>query len=72
VGATAGLLVLFCLLFPYAGYPAVAFLFVGGLLRGLRMSWTASVAIGLASALASFHVFGALLGVPLTRGLWFD
>jgi hypothetical protein len=72
VGATAGLLVLFCLLFPYAGYPAAAFLFVGGLLRGLRVAWPAAVAIGLTSALASYYVFGVVLGVPLPRGLWFD
>jgi hypothetical protein len=72
VASTAGLLVLFCLLFPYAGYPAMAFIFVAGLLRRLRMSWPVAIAIGLVSAVASYQLFAVLLGVPLPRGLWFD
>ena len=72
VASTAGLLVLFCLLFSHAGYPAVAFLFVAGLLRRLRTSWPVAIAIGLVSAVASYQLFAVLLGVPLPRGLWFD
>jgi putative tricarboxylic transport membrane protein len=69
---TAVLLVGFCLLLPWTGYPLVAFLFTGLLLRGLGAGWTAAVAIALACAVASYYVFGVLLGVPLPRGVLFD
>jgi len=72
VVATAGTLVGFCLLLPWTGYPAAAFLFVGLLLRRLGAGWTASVATALASALVSYYLFGVLLGVPLPRGPLLD
>jgi len=68
VGATAALLVAFCLLLPRVGYPVVAFLFVALLLRALGSRWPSAVAIALATALVSTYVFGSLLGVPLPRG----
>jgi putative tricarboxylic transport membrane protein len=70
--ATAGLLVGFCLALPWTGYPAAAFLFTGLLLRGLGAGWATALAIGAASALASYYGFGTLLGVPLPRGILFD
>jgi putative tricarboxylic transport membrane protein len=68
VGTAAALLVGFCVLLPWLGYPLVAFLFTGLLLRGLGAKWPAALMIGLASAVASYYFFGMLLGVPLPRG----
>jgi hypothetical protein len=72
VGAAVGLLVGFCLLLPWTGYPPVAFLFTGLLLRGLGAGWTSALIIALVSATASYYLFGVLLGVPLPRGVLFD
>jgi hypothetical protein len=41
-------------------------------LRRLGARWTAALAIALACAAATSYVFGALLGVPLPRGLLLD
>jgi hypothetical protein len=72
IAATSGLLVFFCLAVPWAGYPATAFIFVGAMLRRLGLAWAPSVAIGIASAVASYYLFAVLLGVPLPRGVWLD
>jgi putative tricarboxylic transport membrane protein len=72
VGAAAGLLVGFCLLMPWIGYPVAAFFFTGLLLRGLGARWPAALVIGLACAVASSYLFGVLLGVPLPRGPFLD
>ena len=72
VGRTAGLLVGFCAALPWTGYPAVAFAFTGLALRALGAGWLGAGVIGLASAVASYYLFGAVLGVPLPRGALFD
>jgi hypothetical protein len=69
VAATIGGLVGFCLLLPWIGYAACAFLFVAIVLRYLGGGrWLPVVVIAAASAALSHYVFGALLGVPLPRG----
>jgi putative tricarboxylic transport membrane protein len=72
VGATAGLLVGFCLALPWMGYPLAAFLFTDFLLRCLGAGWTAALALGLVCAAGSYYLFGTLLGVPLPRGALLD
>jgi hypothetical protein len=72
VGAAVGLLVGFCLFQPWTGYPPVAFLFTALLLRGLGGGWMSALIIALVSAAGSYYLFGALLGVPLPRGVLFD
>lgn len=72
VSTTAGLLVGFCLLLPWIGYPVAALLFTGLLLRGLGARWSAAATIAAGSAVGSYYVFGVLLGVPLPRGTLFD
>lgn len=72
VGVTAALLVGFCLALPWTGYPAAALLFVGLLLRGLGAGWTGATVVAVATAAVSYYFFGAVLGVPLPRGLLFD
>src|SRR5688572_8171915 len=57
VTIAAGLLVGFCALLPWIGYPLAAFLFTGLLLRGLGAGWTAAGVIALACAVVSFYVF---------------
>jgi putative tricarboxylic transport membrane protein len=66
---TAALLMGFCLLLPWTGYPFVAFLFTGLALHGLGARWTVALTIGLSSAVISHYLFAVLLGVPLPRGL---
>ena len=69
VVATVAGLAGFCLLMPWLGYPACAFLFVALLLRRLGGSaWPVAVIIAALSALLTHYVFGILLGVPLPRG----
>jgi Tripartite tricarboxylate transporter TctB family len=69
VMATVAGLVGFCLLMPWLGYPACAFLFVALLLRRLGGSaWPGVVITAALSALLTHYVFGVLLGVPLPRG----
>lgn len=70
--ASAALLVGFCLGLPWVGYPLAAFGFVTALLRALGSRWLTAAAIGVASAAASYYLFGPLLGVPLPRGLLLD
>jgi hypothetical protein len=72
VGVTAGLLVAFCFLLPWVGYPLAAFLFTGLLLRGLGASWVVALATALPCAALSYYLFGVLLGVPLPRGPLLD
>jgi putative tricarboxylic transport membrane protein len=62
-------LVGFCLLLPWAGYPASAFAFVALLLRRLGdAGWPGALLTAALSALVSYYGFGVLLGVPLPRG----
>lgn len=69
VAVTVAGLVGFCLLLPWLGYPACAFLFVGLLLRYLGGAGLAGVLVtAAASALVTHYLFGVLLGVPLPRG----
>jgi len=72
VVATAGSLVGFCLLLPYAGYPGAALVFSAVLLRWLGAGWGSALVIGLASAAISYYLFGVVLSVPLPRGILFD
>jgi putative tricarboxylic transport membrane protein len=72
VGVAAALLLGFCLLLPWSGYPPAAFLFTSLLLRGLGASWPAASLVGIVSAVGSYYLFGVLLGVPLPRGVLFD
>ena len=72
VVATAGSLVGFCLVLPYAGYPAAALVFTAVLLRWLGAGWRSAVVIGFASAALSYYLFGVVLSVPLPRGLLLD
>jgi putative tricarboxylic transport membrane protein len=72
VGATAALLVGFCLLLPWTGYVVASLLFTGLMLRGLGAAWRSSVVIGLGTAAVSYYVFATLLGVPLPSGALFD
>ena len=64
------LLVIFCALLPYAGYPVVACAFVALLLRWLGASWPGAVITGVLSAAVSHYLFAVLLDVPLPRGPW--
>ena len=70
--ATGGLLFGFCLALPWVGYPLSAFAFVSAMLRALGMGWAGAAAIGVLSALASYYLFGPILGVPLPRGPLMD
>jgi putative tricarboxylic transport membrane protein len=72
VATTAALLIGFCLLLPWTGYPLVAFLFTGLALHGLGARWAPALVIALASAVASYYLFAVLLGVPLPGGALFD
>jgi putative tricarboxylic transport membrane protein len=72
VGVTVGLLAIYCVLLPWTGYPLAAVLFTALLLRGLGARWPAALAIGVASAVASYYVFAVLLDVPLPRGILVD
>jgi putative tricarboxylic transport membrane protein len=72
VMATAGALVGFCLLLPWAGYPIAALVFTTLSLRWLGAQWKAALVIGLASAVTSYYLFAVLLGVPLPHGRLLD
>ena len=69
VGKTAGLLVAYCLLLGWIGYPIAAFGFTGLLLRGLGAGWAAALVIGLVTSAGTYYLFGVLLGVPLPLGV---
>jgi putative tricarboxylic transport membrane protein len=69
VAATLAGLVGFCLLLPWIGYAACAFLFVALLLRFLGGArWPGVLITAALSALLTHYVFGVLLGVPLPGG----
>ncbi len=68
--STVVVLVAFCLLMPWIGYPLVAFGFVTVLLQRLGSAWRAAAVIGAVTAAVSFYVFGVLLDVPLPSGPW--
>jgi hypothetical protein len=72
VVATAGALVGFCVLLSWVGYPVAALVFVVMLLRWLGAGWRSALVIGVASAAASYYLFGVLLDVPLPRGVLLD
>jgi putative tricarboxylic transport membrane protein len=68
--STVVVLIAFCALMPWIGYPLVAFGFVTILLQRLGSSWRSAAITGLVTSAASFYVFGFLLDVPLPRGPW--
>ena len=68
--STVFLLVVFCALLPWIGYPLLAFAFVTVLLRRLGSAWRAAVITGAGAAAVSFYVFAVLLDVPLPSGPW--
>lgn len=68
--STVLVLVAFCALMPWLGYPLVAFGFVTVLLQRLGSSWRAAGVIGVLAAVVSFYVFAVLLDVPLPSGPW--
>ena len=68
--STVVVLIAFCALLPWIGYPLVAFAFVTVLLRRLGSAWRTAVIIGAVTAAVSFYVFGVLLDVPLPRAPW--
>jgi hypothetical protein len=67
---TMAILVAFCLLMPWIGYPLAAFGFVTTLLHRLGSAWRAATVTGAVTAVASFYLFAVLLDVPLPRGPW--
>lgn len=68
VAATAAVLVAFCLLMPWLGYPLAAFLFCAAMLRTLSASWLVAVLTAALAAAGSYYLFATLLGVPLPAG----
>ena len=68
--STVVVLVAFCLLLPWLGYPLVAFGFVTVLLLRLGSTPRTAAIIGALTAAASYYVFGVLLDVPLPRWPW--
>jgi putative tricarboxylic transport membrane protein len=72
VVSTAAVLVMFCAVLPWVGYPVAACLFVVLMLRVLGAGWLAAGATAAAAAGVSYYVFGKLLGVPLPPGALFD
>lgn len=68
--ATMAVLIAFCLLLPWLGYPLVAFGFVTALLSRLGSTTRTAVLIGALTAAGSHWVFAVLLDVPLPRGPW--
>ena len=68
--STVVVLVAFCVLLPWVGYPLMAFVFVALLLRKLGSGWPGAVITGVVTAAVSFYVFAVLLDVPLPRGAW--
>jgi putative tricarboxylic transport membrane protein len=68
--STVVVLVVFCLLMPWLGYPLVAFAFVATLLRRLGGGWRGALLTGVLAAVSSHYLFAVLLDVPLPRGPW--
>jgi hypothetical protein len=67
---TMAILIAFCLLMPWIGYPLAAFGFVTALLHRLGSAWRGAAVTGAVTAGASFYLFAVLLDVPLPRGPW--
>jgi hypothetical protein len=63
-------LVAFCLVLPWVGYPAAAFVFVTVVLRYLGGRWTTALLAGALSSAGSYGLFAVLLDVPLPRAPW--
>ncbi|MGH7927542.1 MAG: tripartite tricarboxylate transporter TctB family protein [Candidatus Binatia bacterium] len=62
-------LLIFASIFEFAGYLVTTFLFILFLLRAVeRKSWTQAGAVALCASLASYIIFGRLLGAPLPAG----
>jgi hypothetical protein len=62
-------LLIFAAIFEFAGYLVTTFLLILFLLRAVeRKSWVQAGAVALCAALASYIVFGLLLGAPLPVG----
>ena len=68
--STIIVLIAFCLLMPWVGYPLAAFAFVASLLHRLGSGWRSALIIGASSAGVSHYIFAVLLDVPLPRGPW--
>ena len=68
--STMLVMIAFCLLLPWTGYPVVAFGFVAFLLQRLGSTARAAAITGALTAAVSYYVFGVLLDVPLPRGPW--
>jgi hypothetical protein len=68
--AATGILVVFCLLMPWVGYPVAALLFVFALLLRLGADWRMALVTAVAAAAVSHYLFAVLLDVPLPRGPW--
>jgi hypothetical protein len=62
----------YVLLLPWLGHPLAATLLLLAVLNvmGMRKHWALKLAVAAAIGLASYYVFGVLLGVPLPRGAW--
>lgn len=66
---TVTALLVFALIFERVGYLATTFLFVAFLLRIVEgRSWAQACAVALSASLASYIIFGLLLGAPLPAG----
>lgn len=68
--STMIVMIVFCLLLPWVGYPLVAFGFVTFLLHRLGSTPRTAAITGALTAAASHYVFAVLLDVPLPRGPW--
>lgn len=66
---TLGSLLVFGLVFERLGYLLATFLFIIFLLRAVeRQSWGLALSVALSTSIASYVVFGLLLGTPLPAG----
>ena len=66
---TLGSLLVFGVVFERLGYLLATFLFIIFLLRAVeRRSWGLAISVALSASLASYVVFGLLLGTPLPAG----
>jgi hypothetical protein len=68
--STMIVMVAFCLLLPWVGYPVVAFGFVAFMLQRLGSAPRVAAITGALTAAVSYYVFGVLLEVPLPRWPW--
>ena len=66
---TLGSLLVFGVVFERLGYLLATFLFIIFLLRAVeRRSWGLAISVALSASIASYVVFGLLLGTPLPAG----